>query len=45
MHSSLDITYVIKLKLIRCTACMGKKKIVYRVLVGNPEGKRSLLKT
>jgi hypothetical protein len=45
LHSSPNITRMIKSRNMRCAGyveCMGEKMNVYRVLVENPEGKRSL---
>ena len=45
LYSSPDIVRVIKSRRIRWTghvACMGERRGVYRVLVGKPEGRRTL---
>jgi hypothetical protein len=45
LYSSLNTVRVIKSRGMRWTghvACMGEGRGVYRVLVGNPEGKRPL---
>jgi hypothetical protein len=45
LYASLNIVRVIKLRRMRWeghVACMGEGRDVYRVLVGRPEGKRSL---
>jgi hypothetical protein len=45
LHSSPNIVRLIKSRRIRWVghvACMGESRDVYRVLVGEPEGKRSL---
>ena len=45
LYSSPDIVRVIKSRRMRWewrVACMGVRRGVYRVLVGKPEGKRSL---
>jgi hypothetical protein len=45
LHSSLNIIWVIKLKIMRWAghvARMGARTGAYRVLVGKPEGKRPL---
>ena len=48
LYSSPDIFRVIKLRRMRWTghvARMGKRRVVYRVIVGKPEGKRTLGRT
>ena len=45
LYSSLNIARVIKSRRMRWVghvARMGEERVVYRVLVGKPEGKRSL---
>jgi len=45
LYSSPNIVRVIKSIRMRCAGhvgCMGEERGVYRVLVGNPEGKRPL---
>jgi hypothetical protein len=45
LYSSPDIIRQIKSRRMRCAghvADMGEGRILYRVLVGKPEGKRSL---
>ena len=45
MYSSPNIVRVIKSRRMRCAghmARMGEERVVYRVLVGKPEGKRPL---
>ena len=47
MYSSPNIVRVLKSKRMRWAehvACMGESRIVYRVLVGKPEGKRPLVR-
>ena len=44
-YSSPNIIWLIKSRRMRWAAhvaCMGKRKIAYRILVGNPEGKNRL---
>ena len=48
LYCTANILRVIKSRRMRwagCVARMGEKKIVYRVLVGKPEGKRPLGRT
>ena len=48
LQSSPNIICVIKLRRMRWTghvACMGKRRSVYKVLVGKPEGKTLLGRT
>jgi len=45
LYSLLNIVRVVKSKRIKWAgnvACMGEKRVSYRVLVGKPEGKRRL---
>jgi hypothetical protein len=45
VYSSSYVTRVIKSRRMRCAghvACMGKKKNLYKIFVGKPEGKKSL---
>ena len=45
LYLSPNIVWVMKLRRMRWVghvACMGERKGIYRVLVGKPEGKRSL---
>jgi hypothetical protein len=48
LHSSPNIIRQIKSRRMRWAghvACMGEERKVYKVLVGKPEGKKSLGKT
>jgi hypothetical protein len=48
LHSSPNIIKQIKSRRMRWAghvACMGEERKVYKVLVGKPEGKKSLGKT
>ena len=43
LYSSLNIVQVVKLRIMRWVghvACMGESRVVYKVLVWKPEGKR-----
>ena len=44
MYSPPNIVRVIKLRMnwLRRVACMGERRGVYRILMGKPEGRRSL---
>ena len=47
LYSSPNIVWVIKSRRMRWAghvACMGEERGVYRVLVGKPEGKRSMVR-
>jgi hypothetical protein len=47
LYSSPNIIWVIKSRKLRWAghvACMGKRRVAYRVLVGKPEGKRPLVR-
>jgi len=47
LYSSPNIVRMIKSRMgwVKHVACMGKRRGIYRVLVGKPEGKRPLRRT